>query len=196
MIANHASIYRIRDYSTHLKKLSESDKYSRFGYIASDSNIDSLILNMCYHPEDHELWFVELDGERVGWGHMSKSDGSSWELAVSVDGDYQRRGIGNLLIVEMLSWAKFHGIQEVFMHCISGNKPIQHLAAKNNLKTKHRTGADVTSSVQLPDPTITETIEQMAKEQRAILSDIGKLSTKLTSVWTTPVFNKSNNKRK
>ena len=52
----HGNIYKISDYARHLKNLDQEDRYSRFGHPASDYNIDQLILNMCYHPADHELW--------------------------------------------------------------------------------------------------------------------------------------------
>ena len=92
---HHTNIYRIRSYSEHLKNLSPEDKYSRFGYAASNHNVDQFILTMCYHPHNHELWYVEIDDVRVGWGHMAKNNDESWELAVSVDAANRRQSIGN-----------------------------------------------------------------------------------------------------
>ena len=42
---NHTNIYKIADYSKHLKNLTEEDKLSRFGYKVSDYIIDQLILS-------------------------------------------------------------------------------------------------------------------------------------------------------
>jgi GNAT superfamily N-acetyltransferase len=190
MTVHHTSIYRIHDYSIHLKNLTAGDKYSRFGYMVSDDNIDAMILNMCYHPKHHELWYAVIDDVRVGWGHLAKNDDSTWELAVSVERDYQRQGIGNQLIEEMLAWAKFHKVNEVYMNCIYDNKPIQHLARKNNLKTKYRGDGEQTSVVQLPNATLSETIDQMTKEHREIINDLGRLGAKLTTVWATPILPK------
>ena len=88
MQIHHTNIYKIGDYSRHLKALTPEDKVSRFGYPASDHAIDQLILNMCYHPNDHELWYARDDGDRVGWGHMANNADGSWELAVSVNKDF------------------------------------------------------------------------------------------------------------
>jgi GNAT superfamily N-acetyltransferase len=145
---------------------------------------------MCYHPHDHELWYARDDGERVGWGHMAKNDDGSWELAVSVNHDFQRQGIGNQLITEMLAWAKFHHITEVYMHCIEDNRVIQHLANKNELRTRSRGDGERTAAIEVPQPTLIEINEQIWKEQTEIFNDIGKLQAKLTSVWTTPVLPK------
>lgn len=190
MQIHHTNIYKISDYSRHLKALTPDDKISRFGYPASDYSIDQLILNMCYHPHDHELWYARDDGERVGWGHMAKNDDGSWELAVSVQKEFQRQGIGNQLITEMLAWSKFHKISELYMHCIEDNKVIQHLANKNELKTRSRGDGERTASIEIPNPTILETNTQLFKEQKEIFDEFGKLRNRLTKLWATPILPK------
>jgi GNAT superfamily N-acetyltransferase len=190
MQIHHTNIYKIGDYSRHLKSLTPEDKVSRFGYPASDHSIDQLILKMCYHPHDHELWYARDDGERVGWGHMAKNDDNSWELAVSVQKDFQRQGIGNQLIAEMLAWAKFHHITEVYMHCIEDNRVIQHLANKNELRTRTKGDGERTASIEVPNPTIFETNSQLFKEQKEIFDEFGKLRNRLTKLWSTPILPK------
>lgn len=179
----HTNIYKIHDYSVHLKSLLDEDKFSRFGYVVKDQNIDQLILDMCYHPEDHELWYARTDDTRVGWGHMAKNSDGSWELAVSVQKDFQRQGIGNKLICEMLEWAKFHNVHEVFMHCIEDNKVIQHLALKNELKTKERGGGERTAAIEVPEPTFFETNTHLFKEQAEIMKDMAVLRQRLANLW-------------
>lgn len=190
MQIHHTNIYKISDYSRHLKSLTPEDKISRFGYPASDHSIDQLVLNMCYHPQDHELWYARDDGERVGWGHMAKNDDGSWELAVSVQKDFQRQGIGNQLITEMLAWAKFHHITEVYMHCIEDNRVIQHLANKNDLKTRSRGDGERTASIEVPEPSFLEANAQLLKEQKEIFDEFGKLRNRLTKLWVTPMLPK------
>lgn len=190
MQVHHTNIYKISDYSRHLKALTPDDKVSRFGYPASDHSIDQLVLNMCYHPQDHELWYARDDGERVGWGHMAKNDDGSWELAVSVQKDFQRQGIGNQLITEMLAWAKFHHITEVYMHCIEDNRVIQHLANKNELRTRSRGDGERTASIEVPNPTVFEANAQLFKEQKEIFDEFGKLRNRLTKLWSTPILPK------
>ena len=182
----HANIYKISDYARHLKNLTEEDRYSRFGYKASDYNIDQLILNMCYNPKDHELWFARNDEQRVGWGHMAKNQDGSWELAVSVDSEYQRQGVANDLMKEMLIWAKFHHIPEVYMHCIENNKVIQHLATKHKLKTRERGDGERTAAIAIPEPSFYESNNQLFKEQAEIVNEITKLRTKLATLWLNP----------
>jgi RimJ/RimL family protein N-acetyltransferase len=185
----HTDIYHLGEYAQHLKALPQEDKYSRFGYSATDYNIDQLILSMIYHPHEHELWFIEDNGVRVGWGHMAKY-GDKWELALSVVKEHQRKGYGNALIAEMLDWAKFTEIHEVYMNCIEDNRAVQHLAAKNNLKQKFRGDGERTSAIEVPEPTIFETNAHIFREQAEIVAEIGTLRQRLADLWN-PFIQKS-----
>jgi GNAT superfamily N-acetyltransferase len=182
----HTNIYKISDYARHLKSLDQEDRYSRFGHPASDYNIDQLILNMCYNPKDHELWYARTDEKRVGWGHMAKNDDGTWELAVSVSKPYQRQGIANKLMSDMIVWAKFHHIPEVYMHCIENNRVIQHLATKHELKTKLRGDGERTAAITVPEPSFVEVNTQLLKEQAEIMAEITRLRTKLAGLWLNP----------
>jgi RimJ/RimL family protein N-acetyltransferase len=185
----HTDIYHLGEYAAHLKSLHSDDKYSRFGYSATDYNIDSLILSMIYHPDDHELWIATVDGVSVGWGHMARY-GDKWELAVSVSREYQRRGYGNSLINEMLDWAKFTEIHEVWMNCIEDNRAIQHLATKNNLKPIYRGDGERTSAIEVPEPTLFETNAHNLKEGAEIVAEIATLRQRLANLWN-PFVQKS-----
>lgn len=187
---HHANIYKIYDYSRHLKNLSNADKYSRFGYIISDQNIDQFVLNMCYHPADHEIWYARTDDTRIGWGHMARNSDGTWELAVSVEHDYQRQGIGNQLITEMLTWAKFHQISEVSMHCIEDNRVIQHLALKHDLKTKSRGQGERTAALEVPEATVLETNAQIWKEHNEIMSEFARLRKRYKELWANAMIPK------
>lgn len=184
------NIYKIPDYSRHLKNLTDEDKISRFGYLITDYMIDKLILDMCYHPSEHELWYARTDDTRVGWGHLARNPDGSWELAVSVDKDYQRQGIGNKLISEMLEFAKFHQISELYMHCIEDNRVIQHLASKHDLTTRQRGAGERTAALEVPKPTFSESNSQRLKEQNEILKEMGKLRKRLTNLWATAILPK------
>ena len=187
---HHTNIYKIPDYSRHLKQLTDEDKISRFGYLITDYMIDKLILDMCYHPSEHELWYARTDDTRVGWGHLARNPDGSWELAVSVDREHQRQGIGNKLIAEMLEFAKFNNITEIYMHCIEDNRAIQHLAEKHQLKTRERGAGERTASLEVPGPTFVEANSQLWKEQTEILKEMGKLRNRLTNLWTKPILPK------
>lgn len=178
-----SDIYVLGDYANHLKGLTDADRTSRFGYNASAYAIDQLMLKMAYAPHAHELWQAIDGNTTVGWGHMAQ-DNESWELAVSVESNHQRRGIGDKLIAEMLSWAKFHRLPEVYMHCIEDNKVIQHLASKHNLKTRERGGGERTAAIEVPAPSLFEAYDQLVKEQTDIMNAMAELRGRLFKLWT------------
>lgn len=160
MKIKYAGTKLLKEYADHLKSLPEEDKYTRFGYKATDASIDSYILSIVYAIDKNHLFVaVDDDGKIIGFTHLALGIGKAWELAVSVAAASQGAGVGNKLMGAALKWAKTKGIQSLFMHCISNNKKIQHLAAKHNLKVVERTGTDVTSHLDIPPSTTFEKIK-------------------------------------
>jgi len=172
----------LAEYAQHLKNLRDEDRYTRFGYAAGPAAIDAMILNMLYHPDQHHLFTYYTDNHIVGFGHLAR-EGSDWELAVSVEHSYQGRGIANQLMEHMIAWGKVHGVHSVFMHCISDNQQIQHLARKHGLKTMERTGHEITAQVKLPDPTALDYTTNFLNEQRELAQDIAKLQETWFKNW-------------
>lgn len=181
---DHTNIQSLKHYGQHLKQLTTDDKRSRFGYAATDATIDQLILNIVYNPSQHELWCATIDDQHVGWGHMAKNDDNSWELAVSVDKKFQKKGVGGKLIATMLTWSKIHHISEVYMHCIEDNKVIQHLANKHGLETRQRGAGERTASIIIPEPTFFDINDHRWHEHALILKEYAKLRQRWTALWT------------
>jgi GNAT superfamily N-acetyltransferase len=165
------SVEVLHDYATHLKNLTVEDRYTRFCYNVKDEAIDDLILQILYNRDDHYLFTATIEGERVGFGHFAK-EGQDWELAVSVDKQYQGRGIADALMSHMIAWGKTHGIHSVFMHCITQNQKIQHLARKHGLRMVEKDGAEITSKVELPAPTPLDYTADFFREQRELLEQM------------------------
>lgn len=178
MKIQHADISVLADYATHLKNLSEADRYTRFCYNVRDENIDKFILTILYNANDHHLFTAEVDEKAVGFGHLAR-EGDNWELAVSVDGAYQSRGIADQIMNHMIAWGKTRGIHSVFMHCITQNTKIQHLARKHGLRMVERDGAEVTSKVELPAPTPMDYTADFIREQQNILEQIVELQKRM-----------------
>jgi ribosomal protein S18 acetylase RimI-like enzyme len=106
-------------------------------------------------------------------------EGENWELAVSVDGDYQGQGIADKLMDQMIVWGKTRGIHTVFMHCITKNTKIQHLARKHGLQTVERDGSEITSKVDLPTPTPMDYITDFLREQKELLEHMTDIQRRL-----------------
>lgn len=171
MKIQHSGIDVLAEYAKHLKNLSDSDRYTRFCYNIKDENVDQFILSILYNADDHHLFTATIDDCVVGFGHLAR-EGDNWELAVSVDGNHQGQGVANQLMDFMIVWGKTRSIHSVFMHCITQNTKIQHLARKHGLRTVERDGSEVTSKVDLPPATPLDYTADFIREQKDLLTQM------------------------
>lgn len=178
MKIQHADIGVLAQYATHLKNLSEADRYTRFCYNIKDENIDKFILSILYNADDHHLFTATKNDKIVGFGHLAR-EGEDWELAVSVDCDHQGQGVADQLMMFMIDWGKTRRVHSVFMHCITQNAKIQHLARKHGLRMVERDGAEVTSKVDLPAPTPMDYTADFMREQRELLEQMTDLQRRM-----------------
>ena len=178
MKIHHSDITALADYANHLKGLSEADRYTRFCYNINDENIDRFILSILYNADDHHLFTATLDDKIVGFGHLAREN-NDWELAVSVDGTCQGQGVADRLIDFMIDWGTTRGVHSVFMHCITQNAKIQHLARKHGLRMVERDGSEVTSKVDLPPPTPMDYTADFMREQKALLEQMTDIQRRL-----------------
>lgn len=170
----HCTVEALGNYAQHLRALDSQDRYTRFGYAAGDYNIDQLILNMLYHADDHHLFVARDQDQPIGFAHLARC-ATGWELAVSVDKLHQGHGVGNQLMAAIIDWARTHGVNSVFMHCIRNNQLIQHLATKHGLRVIERLGADVTAQVTLPPATTTDYTMDFVQEQQHLVDQMLQL---------------------
>ena len=188
MKIKHSNIEHLDQYASHLKNLETEDRYTRFGYAANNTTIDQFILSVLYNREQHHIFTYLADNRIVGYGHLAR-EGVDWELAVSVEKEYQGQGIANELMSHMIEWGKTHNVHAVYMHCITDNQKIQHLARKHGLKTVDRSGAEITAQVELPDPTPLDYFNGFAREQTELATDIVRLQRTWLRNWTGAKFN-------
>ena len=165
-------------YASHLKALSPEDRYTRFGHAVTDYSIDQLILKVLYNKAHNHLFTAKKNGIIIGFGHVA-SEGNDWELAVSVDQEYQGQGVAGDLIRFMIDWGKVHGIHSVYMHCINDNKKIQHLAHKHGLRMVERSGSELTACVELPNATPADYTKDFMREQHELMVDMARLQKRL-----------------
>ena len=178
MKIQHADIGVLAIYAKHLKYLPDVDRYTRFCYNIKDDAIDQFILSILYNADDHHLFTATLDDVIVGFGHLAR-EGDDWELAVSVDNAHQGQGVANNLMDFMIDWGKTRGVHSVFMHCITQNAKIQHLARKHGLRMVERDGAEVTSRVDLPLPTPMDYTADFLREQRELMEQMHELQRRM-----------------
>jgi GNAT superfamily N-acetyltransferase len=83
--------------------------------------------------ESRTRFVAELDGEVVGTvsGGPGKSRTASAVTAMWVDPRFRKRGIGDLLLVTVLDWARSRRYREVFLWVTDGNDSAERLYVRH-----------------------------------------------------------------
>jgi RimJ/RimL family protein N-acetyltransferase len=97
------------------------------------------------------MWFVVDVGDRiVASCHVSLNrDNNSAEMGCTVSPDYRDQKIGQELFTRGITWARMAGAEHVFMHCLSENKVIQHIAKKGGMTVVTLDPSEKESTIQV-----------------------------------------------
>ena len=107
------------------------DRRLRFGGGLSDEYV-YVYLNKAVREPHKNMWFVVEDKERiVATCHVAyQKDDNSAELGLTVSPDYRNQKLGQQLFDRGVTWARMMGAESIFMHCLTENHTIQHIARK------------------------------------------------------------------
>ena len=138
----------------HLLSLDKEDLRLRFGYTPTDSIIEQYVTNS-WDKVDHRwygIYHPEYDGV-VATLHAAQMDSETAELGFTVCKELRRHGLGDALFNRGAVWAKARGIKKLFMHCLSENRAVQHIAKKNGMHVVTMFGGEAEADLALPyDP--------------------------------------------
>lgn len=135
----------------HLTTLRGEDRRLRFGGTVSDDYIISYITKS--FDTDCKWFGVDhIDGMLVAACHATIADGEA-ELGCSVDPDYRNQGYAQAMFDRAVTWLRTRGITEVFMHCLSENGAMKHIARKNDMTVVSEYGeSDATVHIEPATP--------------------------------------------
>ncbi|MHB2209281.1 N-acetyltransferase family protein [Methylobacterium sp. CM6257] len=74
------------------------------------------------------------------------------EAAFAVEHAFRRRGIGAGLFARIARAARYRGVVDLHVRCLSGNGPMLRLAAKHGAELQHE-GAEIDGALHLERPT-------------------------------------------
>ncbi|HLY28162.1 MAG TPA: GNAT family N-acetyltransferase [Aggregatilineales bacterium] len=151
----------------HFLALPSEDRRLRFGAVLSDQAVCTYLRNIDYERDAlFGVWGDEL--QIVGAAHLARLDGHA-ELGVSVLPGHRGLGLGGALLGRAHKHARNWGVRAMFMHCMSENSAIMHLARKQGMDVVTNTGeADAWLKLPPADPT---SHMSAVFEQRAALFD-------------------------
>jgi GNAT superfamily N-acetyltransferase len=116
----------------HFLALDGEDRRLRFGASLNDDAVRAYVARIDF--ERDAAFGVYDDALRlVGAAHVARSDGHA-ELGVSVLPAHRGRGIGGALLARAHLRARNWGVRSLFMHCLTENGAMMHLARKQEME--------------------------------------------------------------
>lgn len=135
----------------HFLALEAEDRRLRFGLPLSDDSIAKYVASIDF---GRDAVFGVFDDELhlAGAAHLARAEGHA-ELGVSVLPAHRGRGVGAALLERAHTHARNWGIGTLFMHCLTENAAMMHLARKQNMRIVAASGeADAHLTLQPANP--------------------------------------------
>jgi RimJ/RimL family protein N-acetyltransferase len=126
---------------THLKLLSDDDRYFRFCSIIKDEDIDKYVSKLDFNNDAIIVIFDESSDKLqyskpiIGFLHVTiLKDKNECEFSFSVSNNFRRQGLGNRLFQHGLLFAQSLGIKTIYTNCLGDNIPMRRIVEKNGFK--------------------------------------------------------------
>lgn len=156
----------------HLLALSAHDRYLRFGYPASDSQIERYVQTLNF-ARDEIYGVVNRKLALIAMAHLAfdapqPGRPQAAEFGVSVLGAYRGRGLGAKLYERAMVHARNKGVQTLYIHALSENAPMLRIA-RNAGASVHREGSESEAYLKLPPPDLGSHLSEAWEDQIAEL---------------------------
>ncbi len=155
----------------HLRSLSADDRYLRFGYAASDSQIAKYV-DMLDFEQDEVFGIFNRRLELIAMAHLAHSlviatNGATVtsEFGVSVLPEKRSRGFGRRLFEHAMLHARNRGVSRLLIFALSENAAMLKIARRAGASVV-RAGAEAEAVLELPPDTFASHFGALV-EQRA-----------------------------
>ena len=124
--------------AAHFLALGAEDRRLRFGLPISDASVADYVERIDF---GRDVVFGVFDDELnlAGAAHLARAEDHA-ELGVSVLPAHRGRGIGAALLERAHTHARNWGIGTLFMHCLTENAAMMHLARKQGMRIAAASG--------------------------------------------------------
>ena len=152
------------EYGSWLKSQDPQTLHDYFGYSLTNEAINSLTQQFSLNLKSHRFLIAKIDGQWAGTIHIAEK-GNEIEFGVIVAQQYRKQGIANTMMDEAITWARNRFYKDLFMHCITWNRPIKHLCRKHGLVPRNMSG-DSEANLRLTPPTYVTFFKEQLFVQR------------------------------
>jgi len=155
----------------HLLSLKPEDRYLRFGYPATDEQIERYVLGLNFE-RDEIFGVFNRRLELVAMAHLAFSVDPQWatcaEFGVSVAAQQRGKGLGARLFKHAVVHARNQGVSMIFIHALSENVAMLKIARHAGAKVQ-RDGSESEAYLSLPQATLDSQLSGIMQEQMAEL---------------------------
>ncbi len=158
----------------HLIGLSDTDRYLRFGYPATDAQITKYVDTLDFDRDEvfgifnRRLALIAMAHLANAHGAVNEHQGPVAEFGVSVSPKARGRGYGARLFEHAVMHARNRGVASLFIHALSENTAMLKIA-RNAGATVERDGSESEAWLRLPPVTIATRFGEMVEQQAAEL---------------------------
>lgn len=157
--------------AAHLKSLGTQDRYLRFGYPATDEQIDAYVDKLDFVRDDiYGVFNRRL--QIVSMAHLAFSVDPQWatcaEFGVSVDLKMRGRGLGARMFDRAMTHARNEGVSLMFIHALSENTPMLKIARKAGARVE-RDGSESDAYLSLQPANLDSQMHEFLEEGMADL---------------------------
>ena len=153
----------------HLLALSPQDRYLRFGYAASDEQIQHYVAGINFE-RDEVFGIYNRKLELIAMAHLAFSTDpllqSCAEFGVSVLAHARGRGFGARLFDRAVMHSRNEGVQMMFIHALSENTAMLDIARKAGAKVE-RDGSESEAYLKLQPADLDSRMTELFDEQIA-----------------------------
>ena len=153
----------------HLLCLGDHDRYLRFGYAASDEQIQRYVAGLNFERDDiFGIYNRRL--ELIAMAHLAfsvdPSCASCSEFGVSVLQHARGRGYGGRLFDRAVMHARNEGVSMMFIHALSENTAMLKIARKAGAVVE-RDGSESEAYLKLPAATLDSRVSEIVEDRYA-----------------------------
>jgi GNAT superfamily N-acetyltransferase len=147
----------------HFTSLQAEDRRLRFGASIGDEGLAHYVSRIDF-ARDGLFGVHDANLDLLAVVHVAVTDAAA-ELGLSVAPGMRGRGLGNALFVRAVMCMRNRGLREVFVHCITENAAMMHLARKHGMRVI-QSGSESDARLALAPATAQSFINEWLHDQQ------------------------------
>jgi GNAT superfamily N-acetyltransferase len=154
-------------YGSWLQEQSEETLATYFGIAVNNTYINYVVDSIVSNPEEHYFLIATQGTTWAGVIHMARISETEMEFGIMVAEPYRGQGVADQLMNEAITWIQNRGFDTLYLHCVTWNRAMKHLAHKHGL-VMHEDHGDTEVCSRVPPPSIISYAQEAATRNRNI----------------------------